>query len=130
MPSLESINELLSEAAKTLDLAASEIRDAPLEPAKENISRVGEALTKIYEVQLHIYESRPDLKPDYLKEPIKSPGDNRALGIALVEAGELAEAGRIHAAIAVLEKFIKNDPAPHLRGIAEAQIERYRKHGT
>lgn len=130
MPSLESINELLIEAAKTLDRAASEIRDAPLVPTKENIYRIGEALTKIYEVQLKIYESCPDLKPDYLKSPIKNPGDNRALVIAMIEADELAEAGNIDEAIAVLDRFIKNDPAPYLRGIAEAEIERYRKHGT
>ena len=130
MPSLEWINELLIEAAETLDRAALGIRDAPLEPAKENIHRIGEALTKIYEVQLRIYESRPDLKPDYLKRPIKNQGDNRALGMALIEADELAEAGKVEEAIGVLDGFIKKCPAPHLRGIAEAEIERYKRHGT
>jgi hypothetical protein len=47
MPSLESLNDLLNQAAKVLDTAALQVRDVPLEPRKENIRRIAAVLTAI-----------------------------------------------------------------------------------
>jgi hypothetical protein len=130
MPTLDSINDLLTEAAKKLDQAAREIRDEPLEPAKEHIHRIGEALANVFQIQHQIYESRPDLKPGYLAEELKSPEDNRALDEAMLNADKLAGAGKIMEAIRVLENFISSYPASELRSIAEGEIERYKGAGT
>ena len=130
MPTLDSINDLLSDAAKKLDQAAQEIRDAPLEPAKEHIRRIGEALANVFEIQHQIYESRPDLKPAHLKKASKNAGDNRALGEAMLKADDLADAGKLAEAIRVLETFISAHPTSKLRGIAEGEIERYKGAGT
>ena len=130
MPTLDSINDLLSEAAKMLDQAASQIRDVPLEPAKEHIHRIGEALANVFEIQHQIYEARPDLKPFYLDEELKDLEGNRALGKAMVEASKLADAGNIVEAIKVLENFTNSSPASKLRSIAEGEIERYKGAGT
>jgi len=45
MADLKSLNELLSVAAGVLDNAAAEIRDIPLDPKKDHISKIGHALT-------------------------------------------------------------------------------------
>jgi hypothetical protein len=66
-PSLESLNGLLLEAAKLLDQSSHQIRDSGLN-SEENIRRIAEALIKIFEVQMQIYQLRPDLAPDYLKK--------------------------------------------------------------
>jgi hypothetical protein len=76
MPSLESINEKLRKAAEELDQAAYEIRDFPLEPTKQHIRGIGEALANVFEIQHEIYRLRPDLQPDHLsKEAPDSDGD-------------------------------------------------------
>ena len=66
-PSLDSLNALLSEAAKLLDQSAGQIRDTGLNP-EENIRKIAEALAEIFEVRMQIFQLRPDLTPDYLKK--------------------------------------------------------------
>jgi hypothetical protein len=46
MATPESINRLLAVAATLLDHAAAEVRDAKLEPVRENIDRIGKALPR------------------------------------------------------------------------------------
>jgi hypothetical protein len=45
--SLESLNESLTKAAKSLDKAAGQIRDLSLEPTSKNIRLIGESLANI-----------------------------------------------------------------------------------
>jgi hypothetical protein len=66
-PSLDSLNALLSEAAKLLDQSAGQIRDTGLNP-EENIRKIAEALAEIFEVRMQMFQLRPDLTPDYLKK--------------------------------------------------------------
>jgi hypothetical protein len=73
MPSFESINEKLQIAAEKLDQAANEIRDLPLEPIKEHIVGIGEALANIFQIQHEIYRLRPDLQPEHLAEEAPEP---------------------------------------------------------
>ena len=68
MASLDRLEELLVQAGKLLDEAANEIRDLDFS-ASSNISAIGEALGKIFDVRGKIYLLRPDLRPDYLKDP-------------------------------------------------------------
>ncbi len=62
MADLKSLDELLSKAVSLLDSAAKEIRDIPLNPVKENIYKIGDALTSIFELQRQIYDADPDLE--------------------------------------------------------------------
>ncbi|MEN6348892.1 MAG: hypothetical protein ABFD08_05755 [Syntrophomonas sp.] len=67
MSSIESINNDLSETASLLNSVANEIREIDFNK-KENLQRIGTALTYIYEIQHEIYAVKPELKPDFLKE--------------------------------------------------------------
>ncbi len=67
MASLDSLNDLLTEAARLLDEASSQVRDLQLNP-EQNIRKIGEALANISEVRLQVYAQRPDLAPEYLKK--------------------------------------------------------------
>ena len=75
MASLESINEKLQVAAESLDQAAKEIRDLPLDPPTKHIRAIGEALGTIFQIQHEIFRSRPDLQPNFLKKetPVPDP---------------------------------------------------------
>ena len=73
MASLESINEKLRVAAENLDQAATEIRDLPLEPPKQHIRAIGEALANVFQIQHEIYRLRPELEPAYLREESPEP---------------------------------------------------------
>lgn len=63
---LKRLSERLTESAKILDKAASEIRDLKLN-SKQNIQKIGGALANIFEIQMQIYEKQPNLRPDFLK---------------------------------------------------------------
>ena len=66
--SLEYLDKRLHKASKLLEGCAELIRDLDLNK-HENIRRIGEALMRIFDVQREIYQERPDLTPDNLKEP-------------------------------------------------------------
>jgi hypothetical protein len=67
MATLDRLNQLLTEVAKLLDNAASEIHNVHFAPER-NIKRIGEALVSISEISLEIYQQRPDLAPKSLKK--------------------------------------------------------------
>ncbi len=66
-PSLDRLDSQLRQAAKLLNDCAKLIRDIQLD-SKSNIRRIGEALVNVFEIQNQIYERRPDLTPDHLKD--------------------------------------------------------------
>lgn len=127
--SLANLNKLLTDAANMLDRAALEIRDIPFEPRKEYIHKIGEALANIFEIQHKVYESRPDLQPQYLRKlkPLRNPEANRAWGRAMMSAVDLEEAGDIGGAISLLETFLATDPPDKYRREVEAHIARLKK---
>ena len=62
---LGEMNELLTHGCRLIDQAATRVIPAGLD--RENVRKLGEALVQVYDVQLEIYERRPDLMPDFLK---------------------------------------------------------------
>lgn len=64
---LERISGGLAIASSTLSDCAGLIRELDLDPGV-NIRRIGEALAALFEIDRHIYDERPDLVPDYLKD--------------------------------------------------------------
>ena len=67
MASFDALENLLDQASKLLDKAADQIRDLELNPQR-NVRRIGEAIVLASEIRNEMYERRPDLKPDYLKQ--------------------------------------------------------------
>jgi hypothetical protein len=124
MATLESINRLLSVAASLADHAAAEIRDAKLEPVRENIERIGKALAEIFEIQHQIYALRPDLTPDYLKQPSEHSAANRLLTEYMYNASEFELTGNHERAIQVFQEFLGLESSSLHRDIAEGEIKR------
>ncbi|NJD05762.1 MAG: hypothetical protein FIA97_04595 [Methylococcaceae bacterium] len=124
MVSLDTTNRLLSVAADLIDRAASEIRDGKVEPVRENIELLGRALAEIFTVQHRIYESRPDLTPDYLKEPSEHSEANRSLMGVMFRASEFERVGDIAGAIAEFERFLQIEPSTFHTEIAAGEIQR------
>ena len=73
MASLESILEKLNFASESLDQAAKEIHDLPLEPTKMYIRKIGDAFVPIFQLQQEIYRLNPSLIPDSLREEANQP---------------------------------------------------------
>lgn len=124
MASLESIHQLLAVAARLLDSAASEIRDAKLEPVRENIGQIGQILAGIFEIEQKIYALRPDLEPAYLSEPSPHPESNKRLTRFMFEACELEDAGELAQAIEKYREYLGLEDSSHHREIAEGEIRR------
>jgi len=124
MATLESINRLLSVAASLADHAAAEIRDAKLEPVRENIERIGKVRAEMFEIQLHIYKLQPDLKPEYLKQTSEHSAANRLLTEYMYNASEFERAGNNERAIETFKEFLALESSPHHRDIAAGEIKR------
>ena len=128
MDKLATLHQQLRIAAGLLDGAATLIREEHLEPTREHIHRIGEALAAIAEIRLAIGGVRPDLEPPYEPPSKEVSAANRRLGPVLLQAYDLAESSKLTDAIAVLEDYLKNESSEHHRGIAQGEIERLR-HG-
>lgn len=120
----ESIHRLLSVAASLLDHAATEIRDAKIEPVRENIERVGKALVEVFEIQQKIYLLRPGLTPEYLKQPSEYSAANRLLTEYMYNASEFERAGNNERAIETFQEFMALESSPLHRDIAAGEIKR------
>jgi hypothetical protein len=128
MATLESIDRLLSVAASLLDHAAGEISDAKLEPVRENIERVGKALAELIEIRLQVYKVRPDLTPEYLRQPpSEHSAANRLLAEYMYNASEFELAGNFERAIATFREFLTLEPSTLHREIAAGEIERLQR---
>jgi hypothetical protein len=129
MHPLETLHETLRIAALLLDSAASQIRDAPLPPVRDNILKIGTALAEISELRLDIHRAAPELKLEeqYEKPSTEESAANGRLGQAILKADELATAGSRLEAIALLESFAHGEPSSLHRAIARTQAENYRQ---
>jgi hypothetical protein len=126
MAAPESIHSLLIAAARLLDTAASEIRDAQLEPIQENIEHIGHALCEIFDVKQAIYAARPDLMPQHMKEPSPNPEANRRLTRYMVEALDLERDGHSDKAIEKFMEYVAFETSPFHVEIAKREIARLR----
>lgn len=129
MADLKSLNESLSAAARILDSAATEIRDIPLNPTKENISTIGKALSLIFDVQQQIYLIDPKLEPEYLKRPSPYPAElNRRFGEIVIKDADLCDLKRYQEAISLYEDFINENPPEFFIKMAKTRIAKIKKH--
>ena len=110
-----------------LDHAAAQIGDTPLEPRKEFIEKIGQALTLIFEIQQQIYKLDPSLEPDYLKQPPPYPRESRKFGDVIIQAADYEEAGDYQKAIAAYQEYISQGPPEFFSNMARNQIERIKK---
>jgi hypothetical protein len=125
MADIKSLSELLSAAAGILDTATAEIRDIPLNPTKEYISKIGHALTLIFEIQHQIYKIDPKLEPEHLKRPSPYPPElSRQFGAILIEASDLCDEKRYKEAISLYESFIAEKPPDFFIKMAEGRIQK------
>ncbi|MGJ7527286.1 hypothetical protein [Variovorax sp. GB1P17] len=124
MAPLESTHQLLTVAARLLDSAASGIRDAKLEPVRENIAQIGQILAAIFEIEQKIYALRPDLQSAYLGEPSPYPESNKRLTRFMFQACGLEDAGEIAQAIEKYKEYLQLEESSHHREIAEGEIRR------
>ena len=127
MANLKSLNELLTAAAGILDTASAEIQDIPLNPKKENISKIGHALTLLFEIQNQIYQIAPDLEPEFLKRPSPFPAEvNRRFDEILIEATDLCDEGKYKDAISLYEEYISENPPDFFIQLAKGRIKKIR----
>ncbi len=126
MTDIENLLFSLNTCAAELDRCAKMIRDSKVEPVKPNVQRIGYALTSIFEIQLEIYKTNPELKPEELKT-IKPDGKNRTFGQLLLEVENLCEEGEPQVALRKLEAFIETGPGEMFEEMAKQQIVQIRE---
>ena len=128
MTDLKSLNELLSKAIKNLDSASTEIRNIPLNPIKENIYKIGDALTSILEIQRQIYDVDPNLESEHLKQPSLYTAElNRLYREIVVKVDHLCNSGKYQEAITLYRNFINENPSEFFTDLANDRIAQIKK---
>ncbi len=127
MDKLKSIDSKLSAIRKELDSIAKDISNSKLEYSSANISNVGEALTAISDIQHSIYEQRPDLIPEVLKEHSKYPDFNRQFSRILIENKNLLSINEPSRALELLNKFVEKNPPVEFEKMAKNEVKRITK---
>ena len=122
----EQLHRTLRAAAQLLDGAASLVRDLPLQPTRENIRLLGEALALVFQVQRNVEEALPSLAKRYPEPTEEESAANRRLGAALVAADELAEHQSNVEAVAFLESFAAQESSKFHRDLALLEAGRYK----
>jgi hypothetical protein len=74
----KALAEALKASSVFADWAAQIIVAIPFEPKIQNVKAIAEALATFNDISSALYEKRPDLKPDYIKEE-KSTESNRVV---------------------------------------------------
>jgi hypothetical protein len=121
--SLDKLDRTLALAAKAVDDAAASIAEEGLEPVKDNISKLGQALGLIFDVQRALYSIRPDLEPEVLRERSPyPPGESHVYGEHLLKSLELVERGEIREAIELWRSYLAGQVHPFFREMAEEQL--------
>lgn len=122
----QQLHETLRAAVQFLDSAASQVRDLPLDPTKENIRLIAGAIANVFQV-LHTVEAEsPDLTKRYDEPSEEVKMANRRLGEALIEAEDIAENGDLKSAQSFLERFAESEPSMRHRDIAIIEATRYK----
>ena len=127
MDKLKSIDQKLSQIRTSLDTIAKEIYSSDISCNSADIENIGKALAAISDIQLSIYEKRPDLMPKYLNEKVKNPDINRRFGRILIQNQSLLSRNKSDEAISLLKKFIEEDPPDNYLEMAQNEIERINK---
>jgi hypothetical protein len=129
MHPLETLHQTLRIAGLLLDSAASQIRDAPLPPVRDNILKIGTALAEVSELRLDIHRTAPELNLEqhYEKSSPEELAANRQLGHALLAADEFASKGKYGEAASTLEQFAQGETSELHRAIALTQAQSYRQ---
>jgi hypothetical protein len=129
MAPIETLHQRLVLVASLLDTAAAEVRDVPVNPARDNIRHIGDALASIHEVLRSIYVVRPDLRPEALDQPSSDADANKRLTPVLAEAYRLLDKGQVPQAIEMLASYAATETSPLHRSIALSEIEAFRREG-
>lgn len=122
MATLEEIDKSLRDCTGELDRCAALIRDAQLNPVKENIHRIGHALYSIFEIRNEIFKLKPELMPKEWNEPITDREQNRNFGDLLIETENLCAAGKPLLAVERLEAFVATRPGDAFATMAKNEI--------
>jgi len=127
MHPLVALNQTLRAAGTMLDTAAGQIRDGRLEPVRQNMTKIGEALSLIFEIQEQIYRQAPELnlEPQYEELPEEERKANRRLGEAMLAADDLATDGKYTEARQYLTDFASSEPSEKHGTLARRQVQRY-----
>lgn len=121
---LRPLHQLLRITTHLLDQAATDVRERELEPALENIERIGRAIIELLEVQRLIQEQQPDLTPKTLAATPPEADANRVFTRFMIDALQLEDAGKPAAAAEKYASFINISRSFTHREIARAQIRR------
>lgn len=127
MDKLAAIDKTLSKVRELLDEVARELASSDIPCRTADIEHIGEALAAISEIQLSIYEQRPDLAPEFLKGRSESLDLDRQFGRILIQNQNYLSSNKPDKAIDLLNEFLESKPPERFVEMAKNEIKRIQK---
>jgi hypothetical protein len=113
-----------------MDSAASQVRDLPLAPKKDNLLLIGGGIANLLQVLQTLEQEAPHLATPQEAQSEQAREANQRLGKALILAEDLSEGGDLQGAQTLLEQFAAAEPSLHHSDIATLEAIRYKLRRT
>jgi hypothetical protein len=127
MDKLKSIHSKLHRATELLNEAAGELVKSEIVCQAADIRSIGEALANVMDVKMSIYETRPELKPEYLNDKQQNLNYNREFGRIIIQKDRFLAENNPHEAIALYKSFIDRNPSQEYIEMANDEVARIKK---
>ena len=127
MSKLVEIDEKLNQVRGMLDEVASSISQSELLTKSAAIGSIGEALAAISDIQMAIYEIKPDLMPEFLKREPSYREENIKFGEIVMEIQSNLALNKPLESISLMNEYIAGNPPEKYRHMAESEIHRIKK---
>ncbi|MCU7806215.1 MAG: hypothetical protein KZQ96_23830 [Candidatus Thiodiazotropha sp. (ex Lucinoma borealis)] len=125
MNHIDELHEMLADCSAKLDRCVARIKKSKLDNEK-NIKSIGHALAHLYDVYDAIYEFRPELKPEYLKEGSYDEAEMEKFSKLMYETESLRDNCQIEKAIELLANFAAKKPPMSYAAQVEHRIEYFK----
>lgn len=119
---IETLEALLAGACTLLNDAAAIQKELKTQPEKDVLRSIADALLRCWDARDHIFNVRPDLKPEFMMHAEKFPEVHEAYVSTIEKAVKYEQEGRLGEATDAYNQFLLNAPECFYRRIIEFRV--------
>jgi len=119
---IEALEALLAGACTLLNDAVAIQKKIKLQPEKDVLRAIADALLRCWDARDHIFNERPDLKPEFMMHAEKYPEVHDAYVSTIEKAVKYEQEGRFGEATDTYNLFLLNAPECFYRRIIEFRV--------
>lgn len=119
---IETLEALLAGACTLLNDAAAIQKEINIQPEKDVLRAIADALLRCWDARDRIFNERQDLKPEFMMHAEKYPEVHDAYVSTIEKAVKYEQEGRLVEATDAYNQFLLNSPECFYRRIIEFRV--------